>query len=186
MGQNDLRTDEELVQAIAEGDESALRTIMDLYAGPVLSIATRVLADRVFAEEAAQDTFVALWTNPGRFDGTRGSLKNFLMGIARNKAIDMVRREETRRRATVELAVEETVSSSTFDRIEERSDLDRAMNALTARQRQALDLAYFRGLTYREVARTLGVPEGTAKTRLRDALAALRSKAPQLATMETR
>lgn len=177
------RTDEELVMGIADGDESALRDVMDRYAGPVLSIATRVLADRVYAEEAAQDTFVALWTNPGRFDAARGNLKNFLMGIARNKAIDMVRREETRRRATQELGLEsERATSAVFAEIENRNDLERAMQSLTERQREALDLAYFRGLTYREVATALGVPEGTAKTRLRDALKALRSQ-PQLSSI---
>ena len=172
-------SDRDLVQRVAERDETALRTVMDEYAGSVLAIATRVLTDAALAEEAAQDTFIALWTNPGRFDGTRGNLRTFLMGVARNKAIDMVRREETRRRAAQRLGEQvDDVPDRTIETLDDREGLVSALRALTYRQREAITLAYFGGLSYREVALRLGIPEGTAKTRLRDALAALRSNMP--------
>lgn len=172
-------TDGELVARIAARDEEALAIVMSRYAGSVLGIATRVLSDPTLAEEAGQDTFIALWTKPERFDTERGNLKTFLMGIARNKAVDMVRHEETRRRAAQRFLEEErSEGDDPFAGLDEREGLVRALRGLTERQRQALVLAYFGGLSYREVARQLEIPEGTAKTRLRDGLVALRSNVP--------
>lgn len=173
-------SDHDLVARVRDRDEDALRALMARHGASVLGIATRVLANPALAEEAAQDTFVALWTNPQRFDPRRGDPKAFLMGVARNKAIDMVRREETRRRAAQRFAEEEEPADLSFERLEDREGLLSALRELTYRQRQAVALAYFAGFSYREVARELGIPEGTAKTRLRDALASLRTKLPGL------
>lgn len=158
-------------------DESALGEVIDAYGGLVFGMARRVLADAGMAEEVAQDVFVALWRRPGAFDAARGSLQGFLMGVARNKAIDVVRREETRKKAREALISEQETTStvdSATEQIDERQRVAAALAGLSGPQREAVVLAYYGGRTYREVAAELGIPEGTAKTRLRDGLGKLR------------
>lgn len=169
--------DEVLLERLMARDEGALREIVDSYKAPVYGMARRILIDAGLAEEVAQDTFLALWRRPGSFDPGRGSIQAFLMGVARNKAIDAVRREETRRRASADLIAEQDVASevaSATEAIDERQRVMTALAHLTASQKEAVVLAYYGGRTYREVAEELGVPEGTAKTRLRDGLGKLR------------
>lgn len=174
----DCSADSLLVARLLERDEGALKELIDLHGPMVLGVARRVLAEPSLAEEVAQDTFVALWRRPGAYDPGRGSLRTFLLGVARNKAIDLVRREEARRRAHEGLqrrsGVEASTEAPASERIEEGLELRRALEQLSDAQREALTLAYFGGRTYREVAKELGIPEGTAKTRLRDGLIRLR------------
>ena len=176
----DRRSDTLLVQMLMARDEDALRTAIDTYGRLVFGVAIRVLGESSLAEEVAQDTFVALWRRPGAFDPSRGSLQSFLAGVARNKAVDVVRREESLRRtkealiAETEATVDEAVDVGASGEIEERDAVVAALGKLSPLQREALVLAYFGGRTYREVATELGIPEGTAKTRLRDGLIKLR------------
>ncbi len=139
----------------------------------------RVITEPTLAEEVAQDTFLALWRRPGAFDPTRGALQSFLVGIARNKAVDLVRREEARRRTREallrEAEIEPQCDMHALEGLEERAEVRDALGRLSEVQREAVVLAYFGGRTYREVAEELGIPEGTAKTRLRDALTKLRT-----------
>ena len=169
-----------LVERISGRDEAALREVITAYGGAVHGMARRVVAEPSLAEEVAQDTFLALWRGPGAFEATRGSLQSFLMGVARNKAVDLVRLEESRRRARDALAAE-VLTKSTEDpthepmaEIDSREGIKEALASLSSVQREAIVLAYFGGRTYREVAEELGIPEGTAKTRMRDGLATLR------------
>ena len=171
------RPDVQLIERLLVRDESALREVIDEYGGVVHGMARRVLAEPALAEEVAQDTFLALWRRPGAFDPARGSLQSFLLGIVRNKAVDLVRKEESLRRTRDSLARELPMTERTYDpaaEVEERQRVMAALGTLTAVQREAVVLAYFGGRTYREVAAELGIPEGTAKTRLRDALIRLR------------
>lgn len=159
-------------------DERALTEVVDSYKALVFGMARRILVDVGLAEEVAQDTFLALWRRPGSFDPGRGTLQGFLMGVARNKAIDAVRKEETRRRASADLMAEQEVeseSASATEAIDERQRVVAALARLAPPQREAVVLAYYGGRTYREVAEELGIPEGTAKTRLRDGLGKLRT-----------
>ena len=168
---------DDLIEALMGRDESALRGVIDLYGDLVYGVARRVLADPHLAEEVAQDTFLALWNRPGAFDPQRGSLQSFLVGIARNKAIDLVRREESRGRARDSLTAEMHTASkrtSPHEQVDERQEVAAALAQLSPAQQEAIVLAYFGGRTYREVAAELGIPEGTAKTRLRDGLIRLR------------
>ena len=169
--------DLKVLRDIAHGREQGLRDAMASHGPAVLGMARLVVLDPATAEEVAQDTFVALWKGWGQVDLRRGSLRSFLLAIARHKAIDRVRSNEARSRATKALQGD---SSDVVDNAEEsiltRSELFGALKRLTKVQREALVLAYFGGLTYREVAQELGVPEGTAKTRLRDGLKALRKE----------
>jgi RNA polymerase sigma-70 factor, ECF subfamily len=169
-----------LVERLLSRDEAALRDAIAAHAGRVLSMARKVVVDHSLAEEIAQDTFLALWRRPGAFDPERGSLQSFLLGVARNKAVDRVRREEARRRATDALVEEaralENVaeSQSELADVDEREAIRQALGTLSRPQREALVLAYFGGRTYREVAAELDIPEGTAKTHLRESLIKLR------------
>jgi RNA polymerase sigma-70 factor (ECF subfamily) len=158
-------------------DEDALREVIRLYGGVVNGMARRVLAEPSLAEEVAQDAFLALWRRPGAFDPERGSLRAFLTSIARNKAIDLVRREEAAKRAKDSLLAEvsgEPRPRGFEARVEERSEVVDALQRLPEAQRHAITLAYYGGRTYREVATELQAPEGTVKTRLRDGLSKLR------------
>jgi RNA polymerase sigma-70 factor, ECF subfamily len=171
------RGDVELAERLLSRDESALRTVIELYGGPVHGMARRVIAEPSLAEEVAQDTFLALWRRPGAFDPGRGSLQSFLLGVARNKAIDLVRREESvkRKKESLESEMKASPAETTGSPgIEERHEVRDALARLSPVQREALVLAYFGGRTYREVAEELDIPEGTAKTRLRDGLIRLR------------
>ena len=169
--------DAALAERLLVRDESALRLAIDSYGEVVFGMARRIVIEPSLAEDVAQDTFLALWRRPGAFDASRGSLQGFLAGIARNKAIDLVRREESLRRTKESLLAEaekESDEAVATERVEERQEVLAALRGLSAVQREAVVLAYFGGRTYREVADELGIPEGTAKTRLRDGLIRLR------------
>jgi RNA polymerase sigma-70 factor (ECF subfamily) len=171
------KADVRLAERLLERDERALREAIATYGRVVYGMARRLLAESSLAEEVAQDTFLALWRRPGAFDPERGTLQAFLLGVARNKAIDLVRKEESLRRAKDALIAEaESVDAVSLDDmgIDEREEVRAALGKLSPLQREAIVLAYFGGRTYREVAVELGIPEGTAKTRLRDGLIKLR------------
>lgn len=180
----DRSEDQALVERLLQRDEDALREVMQAYGGVVFGMAKRVVADPTAAEEVAQDAFLALWRRPGAYDEKRGSLRAFLLGVTRNKAIDLVRHEETLRKAKDALITEAEATSehpSTDELMAasgEREELMAALAQLSDVQREAVVLAYFGGRTYREVAEELEIPEGTAKTRLRDGLSKLRKVLP--------
>jgi RNA polymerase sigma-70 factor (ECF subfamily) len=171
------------MRAICEGDESGLRAAVAKYGALVHGIALQILRHPMLAEEVAQDTFVMLWRKPGSYNSSRGSLKSFLTAVARNKAIDVVRREQTIREKE-SLVAETTRWLETALPTDPSEGLDgisirTALNNLPRSKKEALFLAYFRGLTYREVSEVLDIPEGTVKTRIRDALIRLRSSMPK-------
>lgn len=168
--------DAKLAARLLDRDERALREAIDIYGASVHGVARRVIAEPTLAEEVVQDTFLALWRRPGAFDPARGNLRTFLMGIARNKAVDLVRKEQSLRRTREALAADvgSTPEPEADLGLEERDEVRGALAQLSELQREALVLAYFGGRTYREVATELGVPEGTAKARLRDGLTKLR------------
>lgn len=172
------QTDAGLAARLMARDERALREVIRLYGPSVNGMARRVIVDPTLAEEVAQDAFVALWRRPGAFDPARGRLESFLCGIARNKAIDLVRREEALKRTRVALMtdMESLVEEADLeDRAGVRTDVSAALKQLSPVQREAIGLAFYGGRTYRAVARELGVPEGTVKTRMRDGMIKLRS-----------
>jgi len=174
----DLEADLTLVERLVARDEEALREAIKTYGGVVFGMAKRIVNDPNLAEEVAQDTFLSLWRRPGAFDSRKGGLGGFLVGVARNKSVDLVRREESvrRRRLAAEVEARTMVDSSEdgLGSVDDREQVKDALAQLSDMQREAVVLAYFGGRTYREVAVELGVPEGTAKTRLRDGLLRLR------------
>jgi RNA polymerase sigma-70 factor (ECF subfamily) len=170
--------DAALLARIAHGDERALETLYERFAGAVYGIALRVTRAERFAEEVKQDVFMAVWRDPGRFDTSRGSLGPWLLTMARNKAIDLVRREETVRRRTADVDLELTeAADDVHDEVWQtlrRERIQSSLARLPEEQRRAVHLAFIRGLTHVEVAAAEGIPLGTAKTRIRAALLKMR------------
>jgi len=167
-----------LLQRILERDERAIEALYERYSGPLYSLAYQVTGADRFAQEVVQEVFVTVWKQAGRFDPSRGSLSSWLFALARHKAIDLVRKEANVRRHTADVDLEFEESDDDVDQeawLRVRRDAVRtAMSGLPEAQRTALELAFFRGLTHVEVAETLGIPLGTAKTRIRTALLKLR------------
>jgi RNA polymerase sigma-70 factor (ECF subfamily) len=167
-----------LLLRIREKDERAIEALYERYSGPLYSLAYQVTGADRFAQEVVQEVFVAVWNQAGRFDPLRGSLSSWLFTLARHKAIDLVRKEANVRRHTADVDLEFEESDDDVDQeawLRLRRDAVRAaITNLPEAQRIALELAFFRGLTHVEVAETLSIPLGTAKTRIRTALLKLR------------
>lgn len=170
-----------LVQRIRAGDDSALADVYDEHAELVYGLARRVARDEQLARDITQEVFAYLWEMPARVDLDRGSLRTFLAVLAHRRAVDEVRRHEARFRAesaVVQPEVEDGPEAGVVAAAAKswRSKYVSALlDRLSAEQRIAVQLAYFEGLTYVQVANALGIPEGTAKSRLRAALARMRT-----------
>jgi len=173
-------TDALLAARLAAGDDHALAEVFDRLAPAVYSGALRVLGHDAAAQDVVQDVFVELWCHPGRYDPDAGPLRAYLTMQARHRAVDLVR-SELRRVARQERSsrlepghpdpspCEQMMASQTAAAVRA------AIEMLPESQRRIVELAYFRGLTCREAAKAAGIPEGTAKSRLRLALAKLES-----------
>jgi RNA polymerase sigma-70 factor (ECF subfamily) len=176
--QRDRRdSDEGLIRRILSGDETALDILYRRYGGLVYSVAKHILGDSGAAEEVLQDIFHQLWRSASSFDSARGSLSSWLLVMARNRSIDRVRR----RSPSVGEEVAETLHGPVLDlesvaaQNEMAARVRAALRALPEAQRLAMELAYFEGLTQSEIAKRTGDPLGTVKTRLRTALASLKT-----------
>jgi RNA polymerase sigma-70 factor, ECF subfamily len=168
-----------LAQRIRSGDREALGELYDRYASVALATALRVVADRQQAEDLVHDAFVAVWRKIDRFDPMRGSLRAWLLTIVRNRAIDRLRGARPSvpiEDADAQFLLRSTANPTWEAAIAHRSaaELRAALDRLPVEQRQAVELAYFGGNTYREIAVITNVPLGTANGRLRLALAKLR------------
>ena len=171
-------TDVSLVARIAVGDDRALQMVYERYSPLVYGLARRVTASTAHAEEITQEVFVYLWQNPDRFDAERGTLRAFLGAVTHRRSVDEVRRN-TRRTAREDRVGTDASTLGMFDvgeGIERSQTAERvraAVSSLPDQQREAVLLAYFGGFTFRQVAEQLGIPEGTAKSRLRLGLSKL-------------
>jgi RNA polymerase sigma-70 factor (ECF subfamily) len=172
---SDLSTasDASLAMAVARWQEEALAEIYRRHAGAVFGLAKRLIFDAVLAEEVTQEVFVRLWREPERFDPTRGSLRTFLLSVTHGRAIDILR-SETSRRAREERS--RSVAEAGYDLEQEVFDLTtaervrQAVAKLPGVERKAIELAYFGGHSYREVAAIENEPVGTIKSRIRSGL----------------
>jgi len=169
-----LPTDLALVAAIRSGEQSAMAALYDRYSSVVYSVALRVLGDTGAAEDILQEVFLQLWRNPGSFDASRGNLGAWLAVIARNRAIDGLRKR--RPESDIEdvvLSIEPDLADEA-DRARAAQKLRGLLGTMPAAQRAALEMAYFEGLTHTEIAAKTGEPLGTIKTRIRAGLTTLR------------
>lgn len=169
----------QLVRRCGRGDEAAFATLYDETSARIHGLVRRIVRDRAQSEEVTQEVFLQVWRQAARFDPAKGSALSWLMTIAHRRAVDRVRSAEaaTARDAQHVLRDVTVAHDSTSETVEARLDAQRvrrALAGLTETQREAIDLAYFRGCTHTEVAAMLDVPVGTAKSRIRDGLIRLR------------
>ena len=169
----------ELLMRIRERDEAAVADLYRRYSGPLYSLAYQVTGADRYAQEVVQEVFLAVWRDSTRFDPSRGAVSSWLFALTRHKAIDLVRKEaNVWKRSAPETELErheapEDVDDAAWANIR-RERVLAAMEALPEAQRTCVELAFFSGLTHVEVAEKLGIPLGTAKTRIRTGLLRLR------------
>jgi RNA polymerase sigma-70 factor (ECF subfamily) len=172
--------DSALVERIMAGEEDALSALYDRYAGMLYAMLVRILKDTSAAEEVLQDLFLQLWRGASRFDASRGSLPAWLLVIGRNRALSRLRRRE--RREILEDPEEFSLEAVPFAgdledeawRMQLMQKLRSAMATLPPEQKEALELAYFEGMTQTEIAARTGSPLGTVKSRVRAAMQSLK------------
>lgn len=171
----ELASDWSLLERVVQKDESALSALYDRYSGLVFSEAKRILRDTGAAEEILQDLFYQVWRTAERFDAARGSLAGWLLVAARNRSISRLRRKTGK---TEELDVNgvsfrfELESAAAQNLL--LAKVRTAIGSLPEPQRQALDFAYFEGMSHSEIAEKTGQPLGTVKTRIRSAMETLK------------
>jgi RNA polymerase sigma-70 factor, ECF subfamily len=170
---------ETLLARVAKGDQRAYAALYDRVAGQVYGLIRRVLRDPSQSEEVAQEVLLEVWRQAPRYDPARGSATAWIMTMTHRRAVDRVRSEQSSRNRDDRAATRaeqrdfDVVSEEVETRLE-HEQIRRALSQLTDLQREAVELAYYGGHTYREVAELLDAPLGTIKTRLRDGLIRLR------------
>lgn len=159
-----------LVERIVAGDESAMAAVYDQFSATVYGIAVR-LVGATLAADICQEVFVALWDHPERFDPARGNLRGFLVTIGRRRCIDHLRRNGRRASTEDRAALARPVATPSVDEAAiamlAGQRVRDALARLPAAQREAIELAYFDGVSFRQVAEVTGTSEGTAKSRIR-------------------
>jgi RNA polymerase sigma-70 factor (ECF subfamily) len=171
----------QLVRRIAAGDLQAMSDFYDQTATPFFSVALRILSDPSEAEEAIQDSFVQIWEKAGCFDPLLGSAFHWALSVVRHRAIDRLRSRQRRARLTEQLehlgAVDPAPTAAPdlgALGADEAATVRSALCSLPKDQRQAIEMAFFNGLTHPEIAAALGEPLGTVKARIRRGLLKLR------------
>jgi RNA polymerase sigma-70 factor (ECF subfamily) len=168
------QSDPDLVVGIMRGQEEPLAEVYRRHGGPIYGLAKRLLRDPDLAQEVVQEVLLRLWKNPEKYDPSRGTLRSFLLSHTHGRSVDLIRSESSRRireerdaRLTAEsgLSLEEEVWQIAL-----ADHVRSALQELSEGERKAVELAYFGGYTYREVARLLDTPEGTVKSRIRNGL----------------
>ena len=185
--------DSALVERIMAGDEGALSALYDRYSGMLYAMLLRILKDTGAAEEVLQDLFLQLWRGAARFDASRGSLGGWLLVIGRNRALSRLRGKQRRE------FVPDDIEGFSLDAVPSSEDLENeaarmqlmtrlrgALAALPAEQREAVELAYFEGMTQTEIAARTGSPLGTVKSRVRAAMQTLKQLFDDEQTRSTR
>lgn len=182
-------SDTALLQLMAAGDEQALALFYDRYKGQIYSLTLYVLGDRGAAEEATLDVFMKVWKEAGAYRADRASVKTWLVTMARHQAIDLLRRRKVRRDQNPAHWAEDLLEvlpdpADDAEAVVAEEELRRQVQAvvaeLPAAQREVLWLAYFRGYSHSEIAKTLDQPLGSVKTRIRAALICLRERLGRL------
>jgi RNA polymerase sigma-70 factor (ECF subfamily) len=177
--------DSDLIAQAAGGDERAIATLYDRYGGVLYAVAYRIVGQRADAEEVVIEAFAQAWREAPRFESERGSVAGWLTMIARSRALDTVRARSRRDRLTASAAADRMGVSPAMgewradpagavDHAERRTKVREALEMLSPPQRQAIELAYFEGLSQSEIAERLQEPLGTVKTRVRLAMQKLR------------
>jgi len=171
--------DGDLLERLQKRDPEALGELYDRYGRMVFGLILRMVRDRGLAEDLVQETFLRVWNRVSGFDSARGAVGPWLLAVARNRAIDYLRYQGRRGESSIEL--NETEHPSLFAGIsadppsfDTARDVKRALGELTPQQREAIELAYFAGMSQTEIAERMGQPLGTVKTWMRRALQQMR------------
>lgn len=168
--------DEQVLEAVGRGDHDALGLLYDRFGRLAYGLAFRILRDPALAEDAVQEAFLAVWRSADAYKRERAKPSTWILTVVHRRAVDLVRREERRRGEPLEAAPEPTVGPADEDATlrDRRAAVQSALQELPGDQRQALELAYYGGLTQSELAERLGVPLGTIKSRMFAGLGRLR------------
>jgi RNA polymerase sigma factor (sigma-70 family) len=169
-------SDEDLLEAIAVGDENALGALYDRFGRAAYGVALRILRDRALAEDAVQEAFLAVWRSADGYRQERAKPATWILTLVHRRAVDLVRREDRRRAEPLGQEPDGIADSvpEEADLRERRAAVQTALRQLPPDQRQALELAYYGGYTQSELAERLGVPLGTVKSRMFAGLTRLR------------
>jgi RNA polymerase sigma factor (sigma-70 family) len=175
--------DEELLRRVGDGDDQAFRELFGRYAAVAHALAFRLVRQAQVAEEIVQEAFLAVWRNPDRYDGARGSVRSWLMGTVHHRAVDAVRREQAQRRRAEQAAglgpgiVEDPIDDvlAAIDVPRERKLVRSALRELPKEQREVIQRMYFEGLSQSQIAERTGLPLGTVKSRTLLAMRRLRA-----------
>jgi RNA polymerase sigma-70 factor (ECF subfamily) len=170
-------TDEELLALVARSDDRALAELYDRFGGVAYGLALRILRDETLAQDAVQEAFLAVWRSAAGFLPERARPSTWILTLVHRRAVDLVRREQRRRTEPLEPELHPASESSSDDEAALRLDrrlVQEALGRLPADQREAIELAYYGGLTQSEVAERLGQPLGTIKSRTFAGLTRLR------------
>jgi RNA polymerase sigma-70 factor (ECF subfamily) len=168
---------EDLLAGVARGDEGAYEAVYDHASGWVLGVVRKVLRDPAQSEEVMQEVLLDVWRSAARFDPARGTGTSWIMTLAHRRAVDRVRSERShtsREMRSASAVIDYDDVTEAVEASLDRERVQRCLASLTPLQRECVNLAYYGGYTYREVAELLGVPAGTVKTRMRDGLIRLR------------
>jgi RNA polymerase sigma-70 factor (ECF subfamily) len=168
------------VAAIGRSSQEALAEAYSRHSGAVYGLARRILRDETLAEEITQEVFLRLWNNAEKFDASRGSLRSFLLAHTHGRSVDLIRSESARRtREDKDARLANVESQSVEEEVWDMAlaeQIKTALATLIEGERKAIELAYFGGHTYREVAELLNEPEGTVKSRIRSGMKRLRAE----------
>lgn len=166
--------DLDLIRRAARGDGAAVLALYDRHAPAVLALAQRILGSRDEAEEVLQDAFVRVWQDAASYDPGRAGFRAWIFTIARNRALDVLRRRATARKTAASLEPPSAPERPDASIAADAERVKRAIEGLPDAQRQALELAYYEGLTHVQIAERTGAPLGTVKTRILDGMRKLR------------
>jgi RNA polymerase sigma factor (sigma-70 family) len=178
--------DEELIRRVAEGDDLALLELYDRYSRPVYATGIRLLGDAHLAEELVQDAFTNVWRRALSFDSSRASFATWLYRITRNRAVDLNRRRQVRPLSAGEEPLRNMSGGPEPEASVDGWDVGRALSRIPEEHREVLTLAYFEGLSQREISRRTGIPLGTIKSRTTAALKRLHRSLVNPAAQESR
>jgi RNA polymerase sigma-70 factor (ECF subfamily) len=183
--------DEDLMEHVREGDAAAFEIIFDRHADVAFSLAYRMCGRRATAEDIVQESFLSLWRSGARYDRSRGSVRSWVLGVVRNRAIDLFRRDSVR--TSKDVADDDAVqrlpapdsTEQEAQRRDEASQVRVALADLPDDQRKVIELAYFGGFSHRQIAEMLSLPAGTVKGRMRLGLTKLRVSLDQTSGVVT-
>jgi RNA polymerase sigma-70 factor (ECF subfamily) len=178
-------SDSDLVRRMASGDESAVAALYDRYGNVMYAVAYRIMGQKADAEEVVMEAFTQVWRDAARFEAARGSVAAWLTMISRSRALDQIRSRDRRERLNTAAAREDQVQTTPtgnrgsdpgyqVEQTERQKRVAAALESLSPTQRQAIELAYYEGLSQSEIAERLNEPLGTIKTRVRLGMMKLR------------